>query len=407
LNKTHSLRFYILSFFTVTSVITFILLGSYVAYNYHAELKTNLCNSLTVMADDVIRHKLYKVPADEIHLSFHYLESYHDDPFVQLFDHLEFSYSTEPLLATDALAVINRKLSDGRYLNISSTLINVDAKTLALTLKLFMVFGTALLLFILIFTLLLNRLLSPLHALVRYCNNGSEDHSQIERCDGTSDINSLRNAILQLIDDKQELFKEAAHEIKSPIAILKARISLYKQDDNYDKQQFVDESLEDIDTITSKLKEILFLKAVEYDMRQTKEEVSMQSQCYLMQQAFRPIFDKKELMLEANWNDDFSLYTHKDAIGRVMQAIFENIFLHTKNGTVIRVDVDSERQHLRITNEVGQRSDEKLFSSSIGSKIINRLAPQLGYVYTTEQEGNLHTTLITFINKNNILQHTS
>ena len=398
MNKYRSLRFYILSFFIVTSLITFIMLGSYVAYDYHAELKTNLRNSLTVMADDVMRHQLYSQPAEELHRSFHLLESYHEDPFVQLFDHLEFNYSGHPLPATDDLAVINRELPDGRYLNISSTLVNVDSKTLALVLKLFMVFGTALLLFILIFALLLNRLLAPLNALVHYCNSGSENHAQIKSCDGTSDINSLRNAILQLIDDKQELFKEAAHEIKSPIAILKARISLYKQDESYNKQQFVDESLEDIDTITSKLKELLFLKAVEYDMRQTKEHVSMQSQCYLLQQAFRPIFDKKGLQLDANWDNDFSLYTHKDAIGRVMQAIFENIFLHTKNGTVIRVDVDSKRQHLRITNEIGQKCDEKLFSSSIGSKIINRLAPQLGYAYSTEEQGNLHTTMITFIN---------
>ena len=52
---------------------------------------------------------------------------------------------------------------------------------------------------------------------------------------------------------KQDIFKEAAHEIKSPIAILKARLSLFKQNEDSDKAAFIQESEDDIRTISNKL----------------------------------------------------------------------------------------------------------------------------------------------------------
>ncbi len=395
MNRSRSLQFYILTFFVVTSVITFVLLGSYVAYSYHRELKRNLGHSLSVMAEDVKQHRLYTQPPEALHRSFHILESYHQSPFVQLFDHLEFAYYDTPPAPSKTRLDVVAPLPDGRYLQISSALEHVRDKTLELITELLLVFGAVLLLFILIFSLLLNRLFAPLRALVRFCREGSEGATSPREYRGTSDINSLRKAIMQLLEEKQALFKEAAHEIKSPIAILKARLSLYKEDETYPKARFVNEAQQDIATITTKLRELLFLKAVEFDMHRKKECVSMQSQCYLMQQAFGPIFEKKQLQLDADWDGDFLLYTRKEALQRVMQAIFENIFYHTRNGTLIRVTVDSAKRQLRITNSAGG-SGETLFSSAIGSKLIDRLSPKLGYTYTTAQEGEQFITVVTF-----------
>jgi two-component system OmpR family sensor kinase len=79
-----------------------------------------------------------------------------------------------------------------------------------------------------------------------------------------------------------------------------------------------------------------------------------------------------------------------------MQAVFENIFMHTKNHSVIRTTVDPKRRRLEIVNAVGTKSDETLFSSHIGSKMIDRLSGKLGYRYETLQNDGLFTTVITF-----------
>ncbi|MBD3800562.1 MAG: HAMP domain-containing histidine kinase [Campylobacterales bacterium] len=195
-----------------------------------------------------------------------------------------------------------------------------------------------------------------------------------------------------LCREKQNIFKEAAHEIKAPIAVLKARLSRFSEDDACPKARFVGESEADIATISSKLKELIFLKEIEWDMREAREDVPMQEQCRAIQQAFLPILEKKGLTIVTNFEQDFTLHIHKAA----MQAVFENIFMHTKNHSVIRTTFDPKRRRLEIVNAVGFKSDETLFSSHIGSRMIDRLSDKLGYRYETRLHEGTFTTVITF-----------
>jgi hypothetical protein len=302
------------------------MLGFYVVYNYNKELRTNLKNSLTVMAEDVVRHELYKNDPEKIKASFHLLEEYHETPFVALFDRLTFSIQDQKPVNEKVCSVV-KKLPE---------------------------------------------------------------------------VNDLKEAIIGLLESnhtlckqKQDIFKEAAHEIKSPIAILKARLALFKQNDKYEKVTFVQESEDDIKTISNKLRELLFLKEIEWDMKKQKETISMQEQCSMMQQAFKPILEKKGLTMVSNWEEDFTLSVHKEAMQKVMQAVFENIFMHTKNNSTITNYVDTAHRRLYIVNEMGDKSDETLFSSFIGSKLIERLADKLDYTYDLEErEGKFYTTIV-------------
>ncbi len=380
--------------------MTFLLLGAYVAYDYHKELSLNLQNSMGVLADDVVRHELYKNDPDTIKASFHLLEGYHEAPFIALFDHLTFSIADAAPTGQKGCRVI-RKLPDDRYLVVRSGLDAVDDKTFDFVYKLLSVFGSVLLLFILIFTYFLNRLFLPLRCLVRFCKDSSTEKESMPLCTGSAEVTNLKKAIVGLMESnqtlckqKQDIFKEAAHEIKSPLAILKARLSLFKQNENFDKAAFIQESEDDIRTISNKLRELLFLKEIEWDMQKRKESVPMQAQCAMMQEAFKPILEKKGLKMLSNWEEDFTLSVHKEAMQKVMQALFENIFMHTKNNTTITNHVDSKNRRLHIVNEMGSKSDETLFSSYIGSKMIERLADKLDYTYTVkEQEGLFYTTI--------------
>jgi len=401
LKKVRSLQFNILLFFIISSSVTFLLLGSFVTYEYHQEQKMSLHNSLQVLVEDVIEHEFYKSDPEKIKENFHFLEGYHKAPFLALFDQLEFKlFEQKPL---DSIMSITHVLPDGRYLQVSSTCKNVRAKTLALVLKLVSVFGVMLLLFLLVFMFFLSRLLYPLRCLVNFCKRSSKEDLSVPLCRGTSEVNNLRSAIIDLLKtnqmlckEKQNIFKEAAHEIKSPIAVLKARLALFKQDESFDKKSFVYESEEDIATISNKLKELIFLKEIEWVMQQQKEEVPVQEQCSLMQQAFRPILEKKGLQMISNSEEDFNLYIHKEAMQKVMQAVFENIFMHTKNNTIIYTYVDSKKQQLKIVNEIGSKGDETLFSSHIGSRLIKRLSSKLDYRYETHEDKRHFTTIITF-----------
>lgn len=401
MKKPKSLQLSIILFFAVSTIVTFLMLGSYVVYGYYKELSTNLENSLTVMAEDVVRHELYKNDPETIKSSFHFLEEYHEAPFIDLFDRLTFGIYDEKPAVEDSCSVI-KKLPDNRYLVVSSGREAVNSKLLTFLSKLLLVFGTVSLLFIMIFSYFLNRLFSPLRCLIHFCKDSSANKASMPLCNGSSEVHDLKEAIIGLLESnqtlckqKQDIFKEAAHEIKSPIAILKARLALYKQNQNIDKATFIEESEDDIKTISNKLRELLFLKEIEWDMQKQKESISMQKQCSMMQEAFKPILEKKGLTMVSNWEEDFTLSVHKEAMQKVMQAVFENIFMHTKNNSTITNYVDTKHRRLYIVNEMGDKSDETLFSSYIGSKMIARLADKLDYTYDVEEKaGSFYTTII-------------
>lgn len=393
----------VIYYFIMISMVAFLILFSYIAYDYRQALKQHLTGSLSVMAEDIIRHGSYELPADKLKGSFHHLEAYHDDPFVGLFDDLSFSYAVSHPEDEDGSLRFVRRLPDDRYLIISSTLKTIDERSSMFILRHLLVFATILILFILVFDRLLKRLFRPLSCLVRFCDDSSTGHQGLPLCQGTSEVDALREAIVGLIktnqrlcENREDIFKEAVHEIKSPIAILKARFYLFKQRSEYERGQFIQEGLEDIDVATHRLKELLFLKSIELDLQKREETISVKEQYQSMQKTFEPILEKKRLRLESDMRQDFTLVVQKDAMIKVMQAIFENIFMHTKNGSVIRDHIDPEKYQMLIINEIGTKSDETLFSSYIGSKIISRLSKKLGYTYITSEDGIYFYTTITF-----------
>lgn len=246
----------------------------------------------------------------------------------------------------------------------------------------------------------LNKKFKALHCLIDFASSYAQDKPEIPICDGTYEVKNLRDAILELVDtneylcqQKQELFKEAAHELKSPLAVLKARVALFEQQKDSSKQEFINEAKKDIVIITSRLKELLFLKSIEWDMQLKKEYLSMEENCKVMQEVFGPILEKKKVRVDSNWENNFIVYTYKEAMQKVIQAIFENIFIHTKAASTIVVN--AKPNMIKIKNEIDTTGESALFSSYIGLKMIERLSSKLSYDYSTSSDDKyFYTTLV-------------
>jgi len=386
---------------SMSAAFLMLALGVFVVIHHTKSLENELINRMHIISEDVVDHKLYTLSPEKLKAFFISSKSYHKGSYQKYIQDIYFTYSDEKEKQNAYLSVV-KPLPNGRYLYISSSsrYIKEEIKTLLLRLGIALVIALGIIIFGLL--LLLHKLVAPLRCLVSYCNGKS---THLMECEGSYEVNSLRDAIVSLekrntilCKEKQDIFKEAAHEIKTPLAILKARLALFEQDE-MDKESFISDTKEDIYRISNKLRELIFLKAIEFDILQSKKEVQMQSQCFMMQQLFRPILEKKDLKMVAHQQEDFTLYIHKEAIGRVMQAIFENIFMHTKNGTIIRTYIDARKKELQIVNEIGETSNEILFSSRIGSKLIERLSEKLEYEYTTVTKDKLFITTIVFKGK--------
>ena len=127
-------------------------------------------------------------------------------------------------------------------------------------------------------------------------------------------------------------------------------------------------------------------------MQLKKESLSMEDNCSMMQEIFGPILEKKNVSVESNWENNFVIFTYKEAMQKVIQAIFENIFIHTKAGSSIVVN--AKPNVIKIKNEIDTTGESALFSSYIGLKMIERLSSKLSYEYSTcSDETYFYTTL--------------
>ena len=396
--NSHSMQSNIIVFFFLSAFLAMGVTLSYISYSYGQQLEKDIKGALDLILSDIKReHLSYDMHNEE--LSF-FSQEVKEGSYGELFDDMKMVIVTElPTTESQRLSSYTH-ISNGQYLYISCSDKLLNSEINSFTLKTFFVFMLIFITLTSAFIFYVKRQFHSLNCLIEFCNSHQEKMTETPVCNGTYEVKNLRNAILSLIktnenlcDQKQELFKEAAHELKSPIAVLKARLSLFDKDEEMNKKEFVFKCQEDIAHITSKLKELLFLKSIEWDMQMPRVEVNMEDNCKMMQDAFEPILRKKSVMVDSNWEESFVIKTYKDAMQKVLQAVFENIFIHTKqNSTIV---VQAKPNEIFIKNEIGDGGDIPLFSSYIGMKMIERLSQKLAYEYkTSSDEKYFYTRLI-------------
>lgn len=389
----------IIKFFFFSALMAMGFTLAYISYSYHQQLVQNIKGALHIILSDIKHEHL------DFNLHFEQVKFFSDEvkksSFGELFDDLKLEVLSE-IPTDDPRRVGNyTKISQNEYLYLSCSHDLLDKEVLYFTLKTLSLFILIFALLVGAFVLYVRRQFRWLNCLIDFCTLYQKDKNAPIMCNGTYESQNLHQAIFSLIsanenlcEQKQALFKEAAHELKSPIAVLKARLSLFEKDDDIDKQEFVLQSQEDIARIISKLKELLFLKSIEWDMQLALEDVNMEENCKMMQKAFGPILQKKGVQVEASWEEGFVIHTYKEAMQKMLQAVFENIFIHTKQHSTIYVN--AKPNEISIKNEIGSKDDIPLFSSYIGTQMIERLSDKLAYEYKTSSDERYFYTRLVF-----------
>ncbi len=250
------------------------------------------------------------------------------------------------------------------------------------------------------------KLFYPLKCLVSFCHAIREGEKTIICPANSYEIQELQDAIVSLLEKNKQLynkkahmFKEIAHELKSPIAIMQARLSLLMGEEISNKkfQKYIDETTHDIEDIKKLIYEILFIEEIEINMHNThKKEISMKQICQSMQQKFEPLLELNDIKINVDWSQDFTIYSYEDSILKVMQAIYENISMHAQKHTTINIDIDTEKKQISIHNAYLKDQQTHFISTKIGTQIIQRLTSKLHFDIETEQTAQTYTTRITF-----------
>lgn len=126
----------------------------------------------------------------------------------------------------------------------------------------------------------IRKLLSPLIHLANKCKNyrsGNEFYSNHKNtADEIKQIESALNMLVHRFEElrikDKEIFATATHELKTPLAIIKARVEKFQQNNGYKKENFINDINSDIQRLYLEIQSMLYFNIFDFD---EKEDISV------------------------------------------------------------------------------------------------------------------------------------
>lgn len=297
---------------------------------------------------------------------------------------LRFVISSNPYRTNNKMIVSSIKLSNNYYLNAISDHRKIDKATNKYMQRLLLqyVLSLIVILFIAIFTL--DFYMKPLEVLAiktRKWKNDSEFDLSLD--DASSEIKEVSTAFTGLVKrlegyrlKEAELFREAAHELKTPLALMRSRLDVYDSSNNYTKRQFIIDLGNDIERLTRELKNVLFLESSDFDEASDIEIIQMFK---TLETKMGILIQRKRLTLQLP-KETFSVVASEKLLFKVLGALLENAITYAKEGSTVEIGCNPLERKLWIGNQIG--NEKYLFSSKIGEKILKRLSHEIGFDYS-------------------------
>ena len=138
------------------------------------------------------------------------------------------------------------------------------------------------------------------------------------------------------------------------------------------------------------LKSVLFLESSDFE---EETNIDVHKMLKEIKEKMEILVHRKELIIDIS-ESTFIVSASKKLIYKVFGALIENAMTYAVERSHIRIGIDSDLRSVQITNRVG--NDKYLFSSKIGSKILDRLSKEIGYDYVIEEQQGTYSIELTF-----------
>ncbi len=304
--------------------------------------------------------------------------------------HLRFIVTKTPYIPSKKQISAAYKLSNGHYLNAISDDTKVNAAVDKYAQKLLVRYLFSLLIILLISIFLLDYYMKPLAILAQKTREWNTNEPFDFSLDNPGkEIEEVSYAFTTLIgrletfrSKEAQLFKEAAHELKTPLALMRSRLDVYQNNDQYPKKKFADDLGHDIERLTGELKNVLFLESSDFG---EVSSVDVAKVFKVLETKMGILIQRKMLTLKLP-QETFSILASEKLLSKVFSALLENAITYANENTMVEIRCDSIMHKVSIRNTIG---DEKyLFSSKIGEKMLKRLSLEMGFDYSIAHDEN-------------------
>jgi len=302
--------------------------------------------------------------------------------------HLQFVITKTPYFRQQTQIAVAHLLSNGYYINAISDSEKVNVSVHKYAHKLLIRYLFSLLVILLISIFLLDYYMKPLSILAQKTRewNSKEpfdfslDNPGTEIAEVSKGFSMLIHRLEVFRSKEAELFKEAAHELKTPLALMRSRLDVYQNNVKYEKQKFTDDLGHDLQRLTAELKNILFLEGSDFEEESIVDVVQTVKN---LKTKMGILIQRKQLVLKLP-RESFSIVVSEKLLLKVLSALLENAITYANENTIVEIGSDPTMKKIWIGNSIG--AEKYLFSSKIGEKILKRLSREIGFTYTITQD---------------------
>lgn len=311
--------------------------------------------------------------------------------------HLRFLVSSAPYHGQKNEINSYIKLQNSLYLNAISDDAKLQLSVNKYSKKLLVRYLFSLLAILIISLLLLDYYMKPLSVLAQKTHDwksGDEfalDNSGREIEEVAAAFNTLLRRLEGYRSKEAELFKEAAHEIKTPLALMRSRLDVYENSPTYEKEKFVIDLGRDIQRLTDELKNVLFLESSDFE-----DPISLNINTAIQNIVHKVeiLAKRKKLFIQLS-KQSFFVTTPEKLLHKALMALIENAMTYATENSQIDIEINPKMRTIAITNETG--NEKYLFSSKIGHKMLLRLSEELNFSYEITQHPSRYAITLKFL----------
>jgi histidine kinase len=236
----------------------------------------------------------------------------------------------------------------------------------------FVVTGLVIVIGSMIFALIISKILAPLKNLQK--NIAKIDIDKPETFsdkllveDGSSEIvdlsksfNSLMDRIYKDYRRQKDFSANVAHELRTPVAIMKAQVDVFKRKNNdEDAQDFAEKIDENLEKLKNLIESVL--------MFSKRQDLNISEVCVtsLIEEILFDLEDrisKKNIRIDFEKNDSLSLKTDDVLLQRLLFNIIENSIKYNINNGLVKINIRKEENNLIIEisdTGIGMSAEQK------------------------------------------------
>lgn len=165
--------------------------------------------------------------------------------------------------------------------------------------------------------------------------------------------------IKETFDKQTEFISDASHELKTPLAVIRANVDVIEKESG--KTKWITYVQNEVDSMSNLINELLLLSKID-SVGKSKdiEQINVSEELELISSAFESMAYEKKIKYETDIKEDILFNIDKEDLKHISSTLIDNAIKHTESNNSVKVNLSKEKDGFKL--EVKNQGEEILKS---------------------------------------------